>query len=70
MGRKLEVCTIEQQLQDEANVKELVSFITDAHEHDDMESLLLFLLTPKGTTRKSKPGLLSLSCFYRFSDIR
>jgi hypothetical protein len=39
---------MKQQMQDEANVRELVASITDAHEHDDMESLSLsFILFSK-----------------------
>ncbi len=41
MDRRHEIYSMEQQMQDEANVKELVASITDAHEHDDMESLSL-----------------------------
>ncbi len=39
MDRRHEIYSMEQQLQDEANVKELVDSITDAHEHDYMEAL-------------------------------
>jgi hypothetical protein len=39
MDRRHEIYSMEQQMQDDANVKELVDSITDAHEHDDMESL-------------------------------
>ncbi len=39
MDRRHEIYSMEQQVQDEANVKELVDSITDAHEHDNMESL-------------------------------
>ncbi len=38
MDRRHEIYSMEQQMQDEANVKDLVNSITDAHEHDDMES--------------------------------
>ena len=38
MDRRHEIYSMEQQIQDETNVKELVASITDAHEHDDMES--------------------------------
>jgi hypothetical protein len=43
MVRRHEVYSIEQQMQDEANVRELITSITDSHEHDEMESLSLFL---------------------------
>jgi hypothetical protein len=39
MDRRHEIYSMEQQMQDEAYVKELVVSITDAHEHDNMESL-------------------------------
>jgi hypothetical protein len=39
MPRRHEVYSMEQQMQDEDNVRELVASITDAHEHDDTESL-------------------------------
>ncbi len=39
MDRRHEIYSMEQQMQDEAYVKELVDSITDAHEHDNMESL-------------------------------
>jgi hypothetical protein len=42
MVRRHEVVySMEQQIQDEANVRELVASFTDTHEHDDMESLSL-----------------------------
>jgi hypothetical protein len=41
MVRRHEIYSMEQQMQDEANVRELVASITDAHEHGDMESLSL-----------------------------
>jgi hypothetical protein len=41
MARRHEIYSMEQQMQDEANMRELVASITDAHEHDDMESLSL-----------------------------
>jgi hypothetical protein len=41
MARRHEIYSMEQQMQDEANVGELIASITDAHEHDDMESLSL-----------------------------
>jgi hypothetical protein len=66
MGRKLEVYTIELQLQDEANVKELVASITDAHEHDDMESLSFsFSSLPKEQQGRANPdSSLSLVSTY------
>jgi hypothetical protein len=39
MARRHEIYSMEQQRQDEANVRELVASTTDAHEHDGMESL-------------------------------
>jgi hypothetical protein len=39
MARRHEIYSIEQQMQDEASVKELTDSITDAHEHDNMEAL-------------------------------
>ncbi len=38
MARRHEIYSMEQQMQDEANVRELVASITDAHEHDGIES--------------------------------
>jgi hypothetical protein len=48
MVRRHEVYSMEQQMQNEANMRELVASFTDAHEHDDMGSLSLsFSLFPK-----------------------
>jgi hypothetical protein len=44
MVRRHEIYSMEQQMQDKANVRELVTSITDSHEHDEMESLSLSLL--------------------------
>jgi hypothetical protein len=43
MIRRHEVYSIEQQMQDEANVRELIASITHFHEHDEMESFSLSL---------------------------
>ncbi len=56
MDRRHEVYSMEQQMQDEANVRELITSITDSHEHDEMESLSFFFsLFPKERQRRTAP---------------
>jgi hypothetical protein len=64
MVRRHEVYSIEQQMQDEANVRELITPITDSHEHDEIESVSLsFSLFSKdqqrGTVLDSNLSLVS-----------
>ncbi len=64
MVRRHEIYSMEQQMQDEANVKELITSATDAHEHDKLESLSVsFSLFSKelqgGTVRHSNLSLVS-----------
>ncbi len=55
MVRRHEIYSMERQMQDEANVRELVASITDAHEHDNMESLSLsFSLFSKERQRSKR----------------
>ncbi len=66
MDRRHEIYSMEQQMQDEANVKELVVSITDAHEHDNMESLSfsLSLLSKERQGRTDPDFSLSLVSTY------
>jgi hypothetical protein len=66
MVRRHEVYFIEQHMQDEANVRELITSITDSHAQRNGISLLLFLFIYKGTAKRGTPRLQSLSCFQLF----
>ncbi len=55
---------MEQQMQDEANVKELVDSITDAHERDSMESLSFSSLSKERKERADPDFSLSLVSTY------
>ncbi len=69
MDRRHEIYSMEQQIQDEANVKELVASITDAHEHDDMESLSFSLSSlSKERQRRADPDF-SLSLVSTYSAL-
>ncbi len=70
MVRRHGVYSIEQQMQDEANVRKLITSITDSHEHDKMEFFSLFFFVLKRTANNYSPGLQSLSCLYLFSISR
>ena len=64
MDRRHEIYSMEQQMQDEANVKELVDSITDAHEHDSMESLSFSSLSKERQERADPDFSLSLVFTY------
>jgi hypothetical protein len=66
MDRRHQIYYMEQQMQDEANVKELVNSITDAQEHDNMESLSFsFSSLSKERQERANPDLsLSLVSIY------
>jgi hypothetical protein len=65
MVRRHEVYSIEQHMQDEANVRVLITSIADSHEHEHDKgkslSLSLSLYIFKGTAKSNIPGLQSLS---------
>jgi hypothetical protein len=60
MVRRREIYSMEQQMQDEANVRELITSITDSHEHDEMESLSLSLFSKERQRRTVPDSNLSL----------
>jgi hypothetical protein len=64
MDRRHEIHSMEQQMQDEANVKELVDSITDANEHDSMESLSFSPLSKEQHERADPDFSLSLVSTY------
>jgi hypothetical protein len=70
MTRRHEIYSMEQQMQDEDNVKELVASITDAHEHDDMESLSFSVSSLSKERQGRADPVLSLSCIHLFSAVR
>jgi hypothetical protein len=66
MPRRHEIYSMEQQMQDEDNVRELVASITDAHEHDDMESLS-FSLSSLSKERQGRADMdFSLSLVFTY----